>query len=198
MRVITVANQKGGVAKTTTVSALTHALRARGYSVAALDLDPSGTLDLLVQDARRLTARELRRALRDLRGRDLVILDTPPALGATTRAALDAADGILVPILPELLAVRALTNLLTVLDREKLLGLVLTFWRPYTKHHQEVAGKLEELGLPILGRIPFSVSVSDAGLKGQPLMEYGPARARGVSAAYELLTEVLAIWSEEN
>ena len=198
MRVITVANQKGGVAKTTTVSALTHILRARGFAVAALDLDPSGTLDLLVEDARRLTARELRRALRDLRGRDLVIIDTPPALDATTRAALDAADGILVPILPELLAVRALTNLLTVLDREKLLGLVLTFWRPYTKHHQEVAGKLEELGLRFLARIPFSVSVSDSGLKGHPLMEYGPARARGVSTAYEDLAEVLAKWSKGN
>jgi chromosome partitioning protein len=43
-RVVAVANQKGGVAKTTTVAALASALAARDYRVLALDLDPQGSL----------------------------------------------------------------------------------------------------------------------------------------------------------
>ena len=43
-RVIAVANQKGGVAKTTTVAALGAAWAERGRKVLVADLDPQGSL----------------------------------------------------------------------------------------------------------------------------------------------------------
>jgi chromosome partitioning protein len=43
-RVVAVANQKGGVAKTTTVAALAAAFTERRLSVLAVDLDPQGSL----------------------------------------------------------------------------------------------------------------------------------------------------------
>lgn len=43
-KVVAVANQKGGVAKTTTVQSLSVALAERGYRVLAVDLDPQACL----------------------------------------------------------------------------------------------------------------------------------------------------------
>lgn len=42
--VITISNQKGGVAKTTTSAAFAAGLKQKGYSVLAIDLDPQGNL----------------------------------------------------------------------------------------------------------------------------------------------------------
>lgn len=44
MHIYAVINQKGGVGKTTTVSALTSGLKLRGRRVLAVDLDPQGNL----------------------------------------------------------------------------------------------------------------------------------------------------------
>ena len=46
MKVITLANQKGGVAKTTTSSALASGLSNRGNKVLAIDLDPQSNFTL--------------------------------------------------------------------------------------------------------------------------------------------------------
>lgn len=46
MKIITLANQKGGVSKTTTSSALASGLTNRGYKVLAIDLDPQSNFTL--------------------------------------------------------------------------------------------------------------------------------------------------------
>lgn len=60
-KVITVANQKGGVAKTTTSAALAAGLKDYGYRVLAIDLDPQGNLSDSVgaNNQEKVTAYEL-------------------------------------------------------------------------------------------------------------------------------------------
>lgn len=42
--ILSVANQKGGVAKTTSTLAISSKLKQEGYRVLAIDLDPQGNL----------------------------------------------------------------------------------------------------------------------------------------------------------
>lgn len=55
-RVVSVSNQKGGVGKTTTTSAVSAALTKKGFRVLAVDLDPQGNLTFSVKGDSELSA----------------------------------------------------------------------------------------------------------------------------------------------
>ena len=129
-QVITVTNQKGGVGKTTTVSALVTGLSQRGARVLGVDLDPQGNLgfnlgldigdnytvyDVLPSDIMLSTAemaftaprREfmLSQHLNVVKPfYDFIIIDTPPALNILTINAYVASTGLIVPMEAEVLS----------------------------------------------------------------------------------------------
>jgi len=113
--VVTVAQQKGGVGKTTLVAQLAVALAQAGARVACLDIDPQGTLSAwagLRRDhgiARGPTTTacqgwKLKLELQTLaRGHDVVLVDSPPHAETEAKVAIRAAALVLVPCQPSLL-----------------------------------------------------------------------------------------------
>lgn len=122
MRTITVANMKGGSAKTTTAAYLAHALAARGHRVACVDADPAGSLlrwrdqgdwDLPVLG---MPSRKVHVDLPNIADRyDVVVVDTPPLdeQAGIVYSAVRAATDVVVPVGPTTME---LDRLLPILD----------------------------------------------------------------------------------
>lgn len=113
-KVIAVANQKGGVGKTTVSMQLAGTLARRGYRVLVVDADPQGTATrwaASAQDEQPFPAAVVglaaagnklhREVVKLAEGYDYVIVDCPPAVESmNSRGALLIADLALVPVIP--------------------------------------------------------------------------------------------------
>lgn len=249
--VYAVANQKGGVAKTTTVHALGVALAESGRRVLLVDLDPQGALsvglgvnplqldrtvynllmeqgvsvddvmlktgvvgmdllpsniDLSAAEVQLVNevAREqtLRRMLEPvLEDYDIVLIDCQPSLGLLTINALTAADGVIVPLECEYLALRGVALLLQTIEkiRERLNpqleieGLLATMYDARTLHGREVLARVvDAFGDRVFHTvINRTVRFPETTVAGEPITSYASASA-GATAYRQLAREVLA------
>lgn len=109
MKVLTIANRKGGAGKSTCAAHLAVAATNSGLKTIVIDMDPQKTLEgwwqkreedtpLLVET----TAVDLPKSIENLRaqGIDLCIIDTPGDSGDFTRAGIMAADLVIIPSKP--------------------------------------------------------------------------------------------------
>lgn len=131
---------------------------------------------------------------------DYILIDTPPSLGILLINALSAADGVIIPAVPEYYAISGIQDLLRSVQKVKrrlnprlnLMGLLFTMVQARTNSHREVIQEIREAaGFPVFSTIiPRSVEVSNAVLLGSSIAETSPAHK--VSAAYtELAKEVM-------
>lgn len=124
---------------------------------------------------------------------DVVILDLAPGFGRFAQAAAKVADGILVPVLAEPLAVRTVAYVLGMLDgvdaRGKLLGILPTMYEPRRLLSGDQLAELLKLG-NVFPPIPRSVVASEAVLAGRSVVAYAPKSP--VSDAYRVLANRIA------
>jgi len=245
-RVISVANQKGGVGKTTTAINLGAALAERQKRTLLIDLDPQAALtnsfglqphrleqtiynvltrpDLplaatihsvrpylsLVPSNIDLAAAEvelvssygreyvLKEALKGIRPRyDFLLIDTGPNLGLLTVNALTASDEVLIPIVCEYLAVRAITTLMHIVARVqrrlnpslRVLGILSTMYDKHTVHTREMMDELRTyFGDKVFDSvITNSIRFAEAPAVYKPILEY--ASTHPGSDAYRCLAE---------
>ena len=240
--IFAMANQKGGVGKTTTAVSLSAYLVAAGRRVLVVDMDPQGnattslgldprslTLSLYhvlidgvpVRQVLTLTDRlglDLLPASTDLAGAevemagmmarerllsralvpllphyDYVIIDNPPSLGLLTVNGLTAADGVIIPVQCEYLALEGLSMLVSTVqqvreilnDRLTIAGVVLTMYDGRTNLSQDVVEEVrtyfpEQVFQTI---VPRNIRLSEAPSHGQTILTYAPSSAGGQAYA---------------
>jgi chromosome partitioning protein len=254
-RAYALANQKGGVGKTTTAVNLATYLGLAGKRVLLADMDPQANAtsslghdkrsggpsvyDALV-GAREISdvitrtehqgvdilpsaiqlagaeielvgviAREarLQRVLKGVREQyDYLLVDCPPSLGLLTVNALMAAEGVLIPVQCEYLALEGLGQLVSTIDlirdnlnpRLRVAGVVMTMFDSRTNLSQGVVEEVRQ-HFPTLTFetiIPRNVRLGEAPSFGRPIHAYDPA-SRG-AVAYKALAEELIRRDEAN
>lgn len=246
MTIFAVANQKGGVGKSTTATNLGAYLGALGSRVLLVDCDAQantttflgvqaadgGLYDVLINGTPATDAVvhtqsqgvDLIPATSDLAGADIellqderpnsvlrealeplrdsytyIFLDCPPSLGLMTVNALIAADGVLIPVQCEYLALEGLARLMNTLERVRaqsnpglqIFGLVMTMFDGRTVLSHQVADEVRRHypNLTFRTVIPRNVRLSEAPSFGRPILDYDPY-SRGAEAYQALAVEV--------
>ena len=126
MKVITLANLKGGSAKTTSTAHLAHAYAAQGKSVLVIDADPQGS-SLRWSEQGEWDIPTIALPVKNLHTRlvgivspttDVVLIDTPPLdeHAGIVYSALRAADTIIITMAPTMLEFERLPHVWAVID----------------------------------------------------------------------------------
>ena len=247
--VVAVANQKGGVAKTTSVASLGAAFVELGKRVLLVDLDAQACLtfslgvdpdevELSINDVlvgRRVPVRDvivscadgldlvpstielagaeaqllprpgreyvLRSTLEPVRGDyDVILVDCSPSLGVLTLNALTASQGLIVPMVCEMLSHRGVGQLLdTVADVQAILnpalevyGILPTLYDGRSNHARAVLADVgERYGIPVLSPpIPKTVRFAEAPAVGRSILTTS-RRSKGAEAYREVAKSLL-------
>ncbi|MFZ2587351.1 MAG: ParA family partition ATPase [Alphaproteobacteria bacterium] len=173
--VITVAQQKGGVGKSTLAAHLAVAFAEMGYSTMLFDTDPQGTcahwraqrkkddIGLIATSGWRLT-RDLSMARE---ANDVIVIDTPPHAEMDIKVSTRAADLVVVPIQPspaDLWAVKETINTITGESRNAMVVLNRVIPRANITH--EIREKLMQMDVPVAeteigNRVMFAASMEN-------------------------------------
>ncbi len=151
--------------------------------------DNSGKLVTLVKQEAKLLALD--------ENREYVIVDGPPGIGCPVISAASGADMALIVVEPTVSGVH---------DLERAYATTAHFGIPTMvavnktdinpERSQEIIAYCQQVGLPLIGTIPFDTIVTEAMVNGQPITEYAPTHP--VSAAmYSLWEQIRTVMQND-
>ncbi len=131
---------------------------------------------------------------------DTILLDCPPSLGHLTVSALNAADGVLVPLQCEYFALEGVSELMATVRRIQsglntrlaIAGILLTMYDERTNLSREVADEIrrhfpEKVYETV---VPRNIRLAEAPSHGLPIFQYD-IKSRGAEAYLALAREFL-------
>ncbi len=250
-KIFSIANQKGGVGKTTTAINLSTTLAQKGIKTLLIDLDPQGNAtsglglektkgsslysvfhgegtanDKIVQTRQKnlsiipsevdlaaievelaqsdnylLKLKECLEPIKRSNSVDVIILDSPPALGLLSMNGLSAADYLLIALQCEYLALEGLSQILNVVQELKeqginpsleIGGIIMTMFDIRTRLSTQVLDEVKKHFSKKLFKsiIPRSIRLSEAPSFGQSIFEYD-SHSSGAIAYANLGKEII-------
>jgi chromosome partitioning protein len=184
---------KGGARKL--IRGKSHAARQiKGTDYEWLDLLPADFsyrhMDLALDAAKRPTWR-LARVLAPLRDEyDYVLLDCPPSISLVSESVFQAADALLVPLIPATLSARTLEQIERVVDHGTRLLTFFSMADTRRRMHRDVMERISGQHPEMLHTtIPLAADVERMGALRMALEEFSP-RGRAARAYRELWQEV--------
>ena len=215
-RIIAIANQKGGVGKTTTAINLSACLAEKGKKVLSIDMDPQGNMtsglgidkdsvektvyDMIIGQAsiEEVICRNEVHKVRD--NYDFVIIDCPPSLNTLTINAMTTADSVIVPIQCEYYALEGLSQLMHTIELVKerlnpdleMEGVVFTMYDARTNLSLQVVENVKDnLNQSIYKTIiPRNIRLAEAPSYGMPINMYD-TKSTGAESYRMLADEVI-------
>lgn len=205
-KVFTIAQQKGGVGKTTLAAHLAVAWAGQGMRVAVLDIDPQGSMGEWLEARERQfgdaetglsfrtasgwgARREARQLARD---HDVVVIDTPPHAERETRPAMEAAGLVIVPVQPTPVDVWATEPIIGMAgSTDTAAVLVLNRVPPRARLTEDMLQVMEKLGAPIAAaRLGNRVAFAECLGSGRTVLETRP-KSRAAEEVAALAQELL-------
>lgn len=138
---------------------------------------------------------------------DFILLDCSPSLGLLTLNALSAADGIIIPVACEYLALRAINGFIKFVKKVqgsansqlKVIGILPTMFDRRTKHADKTLRDLKERyhpQVPVLDFVVYrSIRFAEAAAAAESILTY--ARALPGADAYRDLARMLINWRRQ-